>query len=238
MDNKSDGVVVDEVEERLEDLFREDNGSMEFLDDNGTIEDTSLRGLKAIILSIDWEITDEMMTRLIEQIDRLKKMYKDDKVLVLFLQLLDSVGRYIKANKASSHPDATKTLNSVYNRLEKVVLSKDMIESERKKILLAEINRFKRLKEDIALRKARLIKEEKAKAQKETSAIVEEKERYAAIQEPGRPSDETSEESLSSDMSQIPPHEAFTYALEEIKHVIKAEFRALKAELKLWREMQ
>lgn len=220
MDN--DDVVVDEVEERLEDLFGEDDGSMEFLDDSGKIEDSSLRGLKAIILSIDWEITDEMMTKLIEQIDRLKDMYKDDKVLVLFLQLLDSVGRYIKANKASSHPDATKTLNSVYNRLEKVVLSKGMIESERKKILLVEINRFKKLKEDIALRKARLIKEKEARSQEET----------------GRLSDETREESLPSDMSRMPSHEAFAYALEEIRHVIKAEFRALRAELKLWREMQ
>jgi len=36
--------------------------------------------------------------------------------------------------------------------------------------------------------------------------------------------------------SEMPPHEAFAYALEEIKDVIRAEFRALRAEIKLWRE--
>jgi hypothetical protein len=32
------------------------------------------------------------------------------------------------------------------------------------------------------------------------------------------------------------PHEAFAFALEEIKEVIKVEFKALRAELKLWRD--
>jgi Flp pilus assembly protein TadB len=38
------------------------------------------------------------------------------------------------------------------------------------------------------------------------------------------------------DFAGMPPHEAFAYALEEIKNLIQAEFRALRAEIKLWRE--
>ena len=37
-------------------------------------------------------------------------------------------------------------------------------------------------------------------------------------------------------MKGMSPHEAFGYALEEIKQVIRSEFQALRAELKLWRE--
>ena len=39
-------------------------------------------------------------------------------------------------------------------------------------------------------------------------------------------------------MNRMAPHEAFAYALEEIKQMIKAEFKSLRAELKLWREGQ
>ena len=37
-------------------------------------------------------------------------------------------------------------------------------------------------------------------------------------------------------MSRMLPHEAFVFALEEIREVIKAEFKVLRAELRLWRE--
>ncbi|MBN2244839.1 MAG: hypothetical protein JW755_03235, partial [Candidatus Aminicenantes bacterium] len=39
-----------------------------------------------------------------------------------------------------------------------------------------------------------------------------------------------------ADVKEVSPHEAFAFALDEIKQVIKAEFKALRAELKLWRE--
>jgi hypothetical protein len=41
-------------------------------------------------------------------------------------------------------------------------------------------------------------------------------------------------EAAAPDVSRVPPHEVFANALEEIKGVINAEFRALRAELKLW----
>jgi hypothetical protein len=34
----------------------------------------------------------------------------------------------------------------------------------------------------------------------------------------------------------LPPHEAFLYAVEEMKKTIQAEFSAIRAELKLWRK--
>ena len=50
---------------------------------------------------------------------------------------------------------------------------------------------------------------------------------------------ESAEEVVSrTDMNRMAPHEAFAYALEEIKQMIKAEFKSLRAELKLWREGQ
>ena len=133
MVDERDDAVTSEVDKRLEDLFGE-NGEMQDLgDDSGTTEHSPLWDLKAIVLSIDWEITDEIMNRLTDQIERSKKVYKDDRSLLLFLQLLDSVGKYIRINKADTHPDAIKLLNSVYTSLEKVALSKTITPSEKEK---------------------------------------------------------------------------------------------------------
>jgi hypothetical protein len=164
-----------------------------------------IRELQAVILAIDWEINDEIMTGLIEQIGRLKEVFKKDKILLLFLQLLGSVGKYIKTRKANAHPDAIQLLNSVYASFENVFLSKDMPQDEKKKILISEVEKFNRLKEQLANRKA--------EAEKKEDAFPEEK----------RP----------ADISQMTSNQALTYALEEIKQVIRSEFKALRAALKL-----
>jgi hypothetical protein len=281
-----------EVDRRLEDLFGENEESPDPGKSERKVEVSPLWDLKAIILSIDWEITDEIMTRLTEQIARSKNAYKDNRTIFLFLQLIDSVGKYIKANKADTHPDAVKLLNSIYTSLEKVALTKGMPSAEKEKTLLFEVKRFKRLKEQIALRKGEQIQREEAPPAPSKEAVQKEEMAYSmptpesisvevdlerskspgeeAVTEIGLegsdkflPQDDLEPRILreESDMMLavndqnglladgkdqmtepesigIAPHEAFTYALEEIKRVIKAEFEALRAELKLWRKGQ
>jgi len=196
--------LTDEVERRLGEIFEEKSPTASIEEDSAHLEDTPLKDLKATVLSIDWEITDETMASLLKEIGRLKDVYKDDQILVLFLKLLESIGKYVKLSKAGAHPDAVKLFNWVYNSFEKVAVSEGMPEGERKEILFGEIDRFKKVKELIAVRKA-----------------------GAARRKPAIP-----------EASRVPPHEAFAYALEEIKRVINAEFRALRAELKLWMKGQ
>jgi hypothetical protein len=159
---KRDSSVTAEVERRLEYFFGESDEGFVSGDDSKDMEETPLRDLKALVLSIDWEITDETMGRFIKQIERCEEFYKQDKDSTLFLQLLGSLGKYIKASGAKAHPNAIKVMKSVYNALEKVALSKEMPEAEREKILLVEVVRFKELKQQIAQRKAE--REKKAKA--------------------------------------------------------------------------
>jgi len=194
-------VITEEVDKRLEALFGEEDGTVKPVDGG---EEFSLDGLKAAVLSIEWEITDEVMGRFIEEVVRLKGRYEEDKDLQFLFQLLTSVGNYIKAHKGKAHPDAVKVLNSVYGALERVVLDTDMAEGEKKGVLLEQLRKYKELKGRIAHRKGGGDKEKGA------VALV--------------------------GMKGMSPHEAFGYALEEIKQVIRAEFQALRAELKLWRE--
>ena len=193
----------EDVIRHLDDFFSE---GIEFPSDMRSVKEGSPIGeLQAVILAIDWEINDEIMTGLIEQTGRLKEVFKKEKILLLFLQLLGSVGKYIKTKKANAHPDAIQLLNSVYASFENVLFSKDMPQDEKKKILIFEVEKFNRLKEQLANRKAQ--------AGKKEDALPEEK----------RPADITS----------MTYNQDLTYALEEIKQVIRVEFKALRAELKL-----
>ena len=224
MEKRGDKAVSSEVEERLDDIFgaEEDNPTASL--DNGPMsEDSPLRNLKGIVLSIDWEITDEIMGSFLGEVEALRNQYADEKVPALFLQLLGSVGTYIRNQKARAHPDSIQVLNSVYTSFEKVLLSDPMMsEAEKRKWLYTEVNHFKKLKQDIARgREGQTGPEADQEAKLDTAAD-------AAATSSG-----TQQSTL--DLEGMPPHEAFAYALEEIRQVIKTEFQALRAELRLWR---
>jgi len=235
MDDKNDGTVTDEVQSRLEDLFGEGGKASVSMEDSAVPEDFPLSNLKAIVLSVDWEIDDEVMARLVDEIGRLENNYKDDKILLSFFRLLGSVGKYIKTRKADAHPDSIKLLNSAYNSLEKVLLSKDITPAEKKQILLLQVTAFKKLKEQIGLRKADMAKYKEVITPKETKPVIEEQEKDVFVHAEGVPPEEpeeTEEELLRSEMSRLTPQEALAYVLTELKQVIRAEFKALNEKLK------
>jgi len=160
--------INEEVEGRLDNLFGDEDTAADILEDSHESEDYPLTELKTIVLSIDWEITDEVMTNFVEQIALLKDRLKDDKIILVFLQLLGSLGEYIKINKGKSHPGAFKILTSLFNELDKVVQSEDLTESDKKKILSGEITKYKTLKEQ-------LIKTKPKKEEKEPEIIPDSK---------------------------------------------------------------
>ena len=220
-----------QVEDRLDHLFQED--SPEATEEHVGLGEHPLKGLKAVLLSIDWEITDSTMDSLLNEIKNVEYVYSEDKIILTFLQLLGSIGRYIRANKGRAHPGATRVINSVYEALEKVALTEGMSRAEKEKMLLEEVARFKKLKGQVALRKV----EKKEPAVSEVTpppGPAPEEKAITAAESPAR--EEPQPESREVNFAGMSPHEAFAYALEEIKNVIRAEFRALRAEIKLWRE--
>ena len=235
MDDKNEGTVTDEVQSRLDDLFGEGGKASVSIEDSAVPEDFPLSNLKAIVLYVDWEIDDEVMARLVDEISRLEKNYKDDKILLSFFRLLGSVGKYIKTKKSEAHPDSIKLLNSAYNSLEKVLLSKDITPAEKKQILLLQVTAYKKLKEQIVLRIADTAKEKEIITPKETKPVIEEQEKDVFVHAEGGPQEEpaeTEEELLRSEMSRMTPQEALAYVLTELKQVIRAEFKALNENLK------
>jgi hypothetical protein len=219
-------------------LPKESDGSSDLIEDTGDPDDSPLRQLRAVVLSVDWEISDETMNGLIEETERLKDVYEDDRTLVLFFQLLGAVGKYIKTHKAGAHPDSITLLNSTYSGLESVVTSKGIDEAGRKKILLVEVKKFRELKEQIGLKKADTAKKKGVGTPDEIKPVPEIQKKDVALKEVSRSPEDLREDLFGHDKGPVLPHEAFAFALEEIKEVIKAEFKALRAELKLWRKGQ
>ena len=108
-----------------------------------------LRELKATILSMDWEITDEVMARLIEQIEQVKRELGQERGIYLLLKVLGTVGSYIKINKGRSHPNAINVIKSTYSGIERLAQNSDLDEADRKRTVLEGVKNFKALKAQI-----------------------------------------------------------------------------------------
>ena len=230
-----------ELESRLDDLFREDEVPQEDSQHAGQIQNYPLAELKSLVLSIDWEITDEVLSNFLQQLNDLKLRYQDDKIILTFLQILSSLGDYIKTNRSRAHPKTFKILNSVFSHLDQVILAKGMSESEKKRILQSEIHRYKDLRAQIARSKAAGLQKRK------TAAVVTDKFRGMkekidagiSAAEPALHRTPIAKEAPPvADRHQGVSAKALADAVEEIKRYIHAEIKAIKEELQLLRKQK
>lgn len=211
-----------QVESRLDDLFREEEQTMEPIDDLVGLGDHPLKTLKAMLLSVEWEINDRSMEALISELKSVEAFYQKDKIILTFLRLLRPIARYIKVRKGSSHPKAAGLLSSVYNGLERVALSKEMTRKEKEKILIEEVEKYKKLKEEVIQQREE--KDEKTEEVRERAGAPRDDGGAPAAQEPVPHGEK------------MPSPDLFAAAMEEIKALIREEFRVLRAEVRLWRD--
>jgi hypothetical protein len=237
VDSKDFDSLSSELENRLDDLFGENNVPLPDAQSKNLNAHYPLAELKSIMLSIDWEITDEVLHKLLQQLQDLQLTYKHDKIVTTFLQILNSLGNYIKTNRAKAHPKTFKILNSVFSNLDKVVLSRDMTEIAKKKILRAEMNRYKELRVQIAKSKAAAGRSKKtARPAVIEKPEVQEKKEAPLIAE-AEPPDQTAiaaqrELVLTDEQPDMSVAvDTLAQAVEEIKRYIHAEIKALKEEI-------
>lgn len=224
-----------ELENRLDDLFGENDDPLPDAQDKPHKELYPLAELKNLILSIDWEITDEVLNNLIQQLNDLQLTYKHDKIVTTFLQILNSLGNYIKTHRAKAHPKTFKILNSVFSSLDKVVLSKDMTDSAKKKILRVEMNRYKELRAQIAKNKTAAAQRKKISRPVIKEALKMEEIREVPVVAKPEPAEKQAvtldEELILSDQPQVAAVTTLAEAVEEIKRYLHKEIEALKEEI-------
>lgn len=146
---KNENTFTEKVESILDELFDDDEETTETVEEGTPVGYYPLRFLKATVLSIDWEITDEVMGRFIDQVERLKEAHQEDKTILPLLQMLGSTGQHIRIFKENAHPTALKVLKSLYLTLEKVMSTDTPGEVEKSRLLFREIRKFKALKAQI-----------------------------------------------------------------------------------------
>jgi hypothetical protein len=223
LDESKQGDMKAQVDSRLDVLFSEVQSTPESQANQNDSPESQLKPLKAILLAVDWEITDETLASLLREVKRLEQIYSEQKIPFTLLQILGSIGKYVRLNKGKAHPATIKLINSAYLALEKTVTTQGMLQQEKERLLLTEVAKFKKLKEEIAVR--RESREEESPYEVVTPRVADLTASPAEVEErsPGRV------------VPQVAPHEAFAIAVEEIKDLIRAEFKALRAEIRLWR---
>lgn len=153
-------VGIDEYDEDF------DTGGVDLFEYMGD-DESPLARLKSIILSIDWEITDDILRQFNEELIELKDIWADNKVNLIYIQALEKISRYIYKEKSSAHPNAIKLLLTLYTNLEKIVSDEDMSDREKKTILLEDIEKFEKLKKVISPP----VKSEEASSVEEESTV-------------------------------------------------------------------
>jgi hypothetical protein len=135
-----------ELDERLASLFGED------ISETGDLEDTGgspLTELQVLMLTIDWEISDETLNAFNKELENLKRLFAGDPFVPPFLKMLSSLIGYLKSKKSRAHPNTLNVIRSVFASLEKVVETANLSSHEKKSLLEAEIEGFRKLKYDI-----------------------------------------------------------------------------------------
>jgi hypothetical protein len=109
-----------------------------------------IQNLKAVILAIDWEISDITMTTFDTVTKRLLTRLKAQKIPHAFLRIINSMGRYIASEKASAHKDSIQFLRSVFDNFEQVVKTPAMPFEEKKQLIENDIDAFNNFKRELA----------------------------------------------------------------------------------------
>nr|WP_320012796.1 hypothetical protein [uncultured Desulfobulbus sp.] len=112
-------------------------------------ESSPLTRLKSIILSLDWEINDEILQELSDEVEVLGPMWKGDKVAEVYLQGLAKIGTYIQTKGAYAHPNSIKLLLTFFYNFEKIISSPDITGDQITQLLKGDVRKFKILQYQI-----------------------------------------------------------------------------------------
>ena len=238
-----DNEMVEQIENQLTDLFDDDDvadkrkqtdpgksrskgaarpSSSQTKKQEQQPDNPKLKKLKEVVLSLEWEISDDVMSRFLDELETLKTVYETDRPVFVSLQLLGSVGKIIQKDKIGAHPEAIPFLHDVYNSIESLTVEGGSSEEGRRKRVRANVAKFNALKEKISSRAKTAAQGAGAKIQAENGskkdAVSEAPDRDAGV------NDEAFEAILER-MQEMKPQEAFAYMLVEIKKTIRAALK-------------
>ena len=114
-------------------------------------EESPISRLKNLMLSIEWEITDQILIDFNDELVQAQAVWADDPVKIVYTQALQKITKYIYQKKSDAHHNAMKVLLTFFYDLEKIALDTDISNEEKEEILLADVKKFERFKQQIGV---------------------------------------------------------------------------------------
>jgi len=142
----------DDLTVGLDDIADEyfDTGYVDLFEYAGEEESPIFR-LKNLMLSIEWEITDQILIDFNDELVQAEAVWADDPVKIVYTQALQKITKYIYQKKSDAHHNAMKVLITFFYDLEKIVLDTGISQQEKEEILIADVNKFERFKQQIGV---------------------------------------------------------------------------------------
>jgi len=112
--------------------------------------------LKKILLSIEWEVTDDILSKYLNEIIRLHRLFQNNRYLKRLLQIQYIYGRFIKTYPDRIPLKTYKILYTLYNCMNNILANKKLSDFEKRKIVEQEIQRYKNFRKYLRINKNNL----------------------------------------------------------------------------------
>ena len=146
--------LENEVEQRLDEIFKEIVNAPEVQkkSNNDLILD-HLNKLNKILLSIKLEDAGNQIVEVLDQLESLKKIYKEEKYFLMLIRLQRNLCNYIKVHKVVAHPLSLELLRSIFNDMCDIIYAKNIKKVDIKRIINKEIKRYNKFYEFVKNRR-------------------------------------------------------------------------------------
>ncbi len=109
-----------------------------------------LHHLKSLVLGIDWEVTDQVLEDLEQEVGRLRSEGIGGRLVGILLHGMDALARYMRQSGLRTHAAAFSVLYAMYDGVEQILGRPDMTEAESIALILELGERFEGLKLAVA----------------------------------------------------------------------------------------
>lgn len=113
------------------------------------IDPDDMKSLQAVILDIDWEISDTTVNNFKTVFNQQLSDFKSYKIHYSFLKIINSIAGYIAKQKAKAHTDSISFLHSVFNSFHDMVQHPEMSYNDKLQRINIEIQNFHAFKNKI-----------------------------------------------------------------------------------------
>ena len=143
-----------EVKKRLDEIFPyETKINKTAKKTHKTMCTNLLYNLRTLLLSIEWEITDDILAKYLNETIQLQRLFQNNRYLKRLLQIQYFYGRFIKTYPNRIPLKTYKILYTLYNCMKNILANKTLSDFEKKKIVEQEIHRYKNFRKYLTNKK-------------------------------------------------------------------------------------